>query len=97
MEDEILKKLEHIKRLIENQSLLQKSVLNFKEACTYLEFSQSHLYKLTSTKQIPHFIPNGKKIYFKREELDLWLLRNKQVSCEEIEKQANDYLIKNKR
>ncbi len=92
--DEIIKRLERLERLIESQSINTKEVLNFNETCQYLELSQSHLYKLTSTGAIPHYKPNGKKIYFNRPELDAWLLRNRSISKEEIEQQAANYLIK---
>jgi excisionase family DNA binding protein len=92
--DEILERLDKIERLIVSQSIVQKDVLNFNEACSYLELSQSHLYKLTSTRQIPHFCPQGKKLYFNRHELDGWLQRNRQSTSEEIEKQATNYIIK---
>lgn len=92
--DEILKRLEKIELLLEGQNLVRKDVLNFNETCDYLELSQSHLYKLTSTGAIPHYKPNGKKIYFKRSEVDQWLLRNRTASSEEIENRATDYLIK---
>jgi excisionase family DNA binding protein len=92
--DEILKRLDKIERLIESQNLVQKAVLNFNEACAYLELSQSHLYKLTSTRQIPHFCPQGKKLYFNRHELDAWLQRNRQSTADEVEKQATNYIIK---
>ena len=95
--DEILKRLDKIERLIESQNIVRKEVLNFNEACEYLELSQSHLYKLTSSKSVPHFCPQGKKLYFNRQELDEWLQRNKQATTDEIEKQAADYVIKNKR
>lgn len=95
--DEILKRLDQIERLIISQSLVRKDVLNFNEACEYLELSQSHLYKLTSSKSVPHFCPQGKKLYFNRLELDEWLQRNKQSTTDDIEKQAADYVIKNKR
>lgn len=74
--------------------MLQKEVLNFNEAAEYLELSVSHLYRLTSTKQIPHFCPQGKKLYFNRQELDAWLQRNRQTTTDEIEKMATDYIIK---
>jgi excisionase family DNA binding protein len=92
----ILQKLEQIEKLITNQSLLQKTVLNFHEASQFLDVSASHLYKLTSKKEIPHFCPNGKKLYFKREELDQWLQRNRQASEGEIEQAAVDFVIRNK-
>ncbi|MDQ3191274.1 MAG: helix-turn-helix domain-containing protein [Bacteroidota bacterium] len=95
--DEILKRLDKIERLLESQNIVRKDVLNFNETCEYLELSQSHLYKLTSSKSVPHFCPQGKKLYFNRHELDDWLQRNKQSTNDEIEKQAADYVIKNKR
>jgi excisionase family DNA binding protein len=92
--DEILKRLEKIERLLESQNLVQKDVLNFNETSEYLELSHSHLYKLTSTRQIPHFCPQGKKLYFNRQELDAWLQRNRLTTTEEIEKEATNYISK---
>jgi len=92
--DEILLRLEKIERLLTSQTMLQKEVFNFNEAAEYLELSLSHLYRLTSTKQIPHFCPQGKKLYFNRQELDAWLQRNRQTTTEEIEKMATNYIIK---
>jgi excisionase family DNA binding protein len=94
MDANILSKLERIEKLLETQQAMQKQVLNFNDTCIYLELSQSHLYKLTSTGSIPHYKPNGKKLYFKREELDTWLLRNRNNSIDEIEQEAANYLIK---
>lgn len=94
MDANILSKLERIEKLLETQQVMQKQVLNFNDTCIYLELSQSHLYKLTSTGSIPHYKPNGKKLYFKREELDTWLLRNRNNSIDEIEQEAANYLIK---
>ncbi|MCK9613128.1 MAG: helix-turn-helix domain-containing protein [Bacteroidales bacterium] len=95
--DEILKQLNELKALITEQNLLKKEVLNFHEACQYLDISESHLYKLTSAKQIPHFCPQGKRLYFNRCELDNWLQRNRQTTTDEIEQQATEYIINNKR
>ncbi len=95
--DQILKQLDELKALITGQTLLLKDVLNFSEACQYLNISESHLYKLTSRKQIPHFCPQGKKLYFNRHELDGWLQQNRQTTTDEIEKQATEYVIQNKR
>lgn len=94
MDTNILEKLERIEKLLETQQAMQKQVLNFNDACIYLELSQSHLYKLTSTGSIPHYKPNGKKLYFNRQELDNWLLRNRSNSFDEIEQEAANYLIK---
>jgi len=50
-----------------------KTVLNMEEAARYLNVSKSYLYKLTSTNKIPHYSPGRKLIYFKKEELELWI------------------------
>lgn len=92
--DEILNRLENLENLIESQGINQKEVLNMVEASKYLELSVSHLYKLTSAGTIPYYKPNGKKLYFKRTELDAWLLRNRSKTKEEIEREAADYLLK---
>jgi excisionase family DNA binding protein len=76
------------------QNMLRKDVLTFNEAAVYLDVSHSHLYKMTSTGVIPSYKPNGKKLYFNRKELDEWLLTNKQLSQDEIQQQAADYIIK---
>lgn len=96
-EELILDKLSEIAFKLDEQNLLQKTVLNFNEACSYLDVSQSHLYKLTSTRQIPHFCPQGKKLYFNRTELDVWLQRNRQSTNEEIEQEVNEKLFNSRR
>ena len=96
-DEKIIDMLYSIDKKLNEQNLLQKDILNLNEACAYLDISASHLYKMTSSKSIPHFCPQGKKLYFKRIELDEWLMRNRQSSADEIEKAATDYLIRNKR
>jgi excisionase family DNA binding protein len=96
-EELILDKLSEIANKLDEQNLLQKTVLNFNEACSYLDVSQSHLYKLTSTRQIPHFCPQGKKLYFNRTELDVWLQRNRQSTNEELEQEVNEKLFNSRR
>jgi len=96
-ENLILEKLSQLEQKIDQQALLKKEVLNFNDACLYLDISASHLYKLTSQKLVPHFCPQGKKLYFNRTELDDWLQRNRQSSADEIEREAANYIIKNSR
>ena len=98
MEDNIIiEKLNIIEQKLNEQALLKKDVLNFSEACSYLDISESHLYKLTSQKKIPHFCPQGKRLYFNRQELNQWLQQNRQTTDDEIEKQASDYINRNRR
>jgi len=84
-------KIDLILILVQDLTLMKKSVFNFAETAKYLDVGTSHLYKLTSTKAIPHFCPNGKKLYFNREELDNWLQRNKILSSDELNELAIDH------
>ena len=97
MDEVIFQKLESIEKMLTEQNMLKKEVLNFNEAAIYLEVSHSHLYKLTSTSKIPSYKPNGKKLYFNRQELNEWLLSNRQISTAEIEEQANQFKLKSGR
>lgn len=71
-----------------------KETLDFEECASYINQSRSYLYKLTSQGLIPHYKPNGKKIYFKRSELDEWVLKNKVYSADELEEKATNHLAR---
>lgn len=92
--EDVYQKLETIEKILIEQNLLKKDVLNLIEAALYLDISHSHLYKLTSTGAIPCYKPNGKKVYFNRPELDKWLLTNRQITQSDIEKQADEFLLR---
>lgn len=97
MDEQVLTEIRELKKLIYEQNMLQKEVLNFNEAAVYLEVSHSHLYKLTSTGTIPAYKPNGKKLYFNREELNSWLLSNRQASISDIEEEVSQFKLKSGR
>jgi excisionase family DNA binding protein len=54
-----------------------KRVLGLDEAAQHTGFSKHTLYRLTSEKGIPHS-KRGRKVFFDRQELDIWLLQYKQ-------------------
>lgn len=62
--------------------------LNVEEAARYLDLSPSYLYKLTSRGEIPHYKPNGKRLYFLKSDLRKWILRGRVAPQEEIEAEA---------
>ena len=90
----ILNKLSAIESLLEATN--QTKPLNLLEAAKFLDLSRSHLYKLTSERKIPHFKPNGKKIYFDRSELVQWLKRKPARTLEETEENAASYIVSGK-
>ncbi|EKO3431519.1 helix-turn-helix domain-containing protein [Vibrio fluvialis] len=73
-ENQLAEMFENIRSL----KVMTKEVMTINECAQYTGLSVSYLYKLTHRKLIPFFKPMGKRVYFKRTEIDLWLLRNKQ-------------------
>lgn len=86
--------LEHRIQQLEKSLYQAKNILSFEEACAFLNFSKSYLYKLTSTCAIPHFKPSGKMVYFEREELEKWLRQNPVKTKDQIEMEASSYILK---
>lgn len=87
--DLIEKRLEKIENLL----IGQKNVFTFEECCRYTGISKTYMYKLTCTNKIPHFKPYGKTIYFSKEEIDKWLLKNPIKTTEQIEQEAATYVV----
>jgi excisionase family DNA binding protein len=80
---------------IEAYSLLNaKTVLTLTEAHVFTGLSKSHLYKLTCTKQIPHYKPNGKTIYFDKKELTDWMKHGRINSNDEATQQATAFIVR---
>ena len=73
-----------------------KPHLTLEEASKYLGLSKSFLRKLTRLKLIPHYKPNGKMIYFLKSDLDQYIRRNRISTHEEDEKEAANFILKNK-
>ncbi|PKG41665.1 helix-turn-helix domain-containing protein [Psychroflexus sp. MES1-P1E] len=65
-----------------------KKVLSFKEGCRYCDISESSMYKHTSNGTVTYYKPHGKLIFFKREDLDNWMLQNRHSTSEELENEA---------
>ena len=88
MPDQIL-----IPKDIADQLYFLKPILTFEEGCQYTGLSKSYMYKHTSAGNIPFYKPEGRKIYFRRVDLDHWMLRNRQDSNEEISRKATKHSL----
>ena len=86
--EELTIKFESIEKLL----LTQKNVLNFSDVELYTNLSKSYLYELTSSGGIPCYKPNGKHLYFKRQEIEDWLLSNKKVTNIELDELASTHI-----
>lgn len=92
--EEIKERLEAVEAAIEMAGIAKKEVLTLAELSKYTGMSRSHLYKLTMKKTIPHSKPAGKMLFFRREEIDAWLLRGRVSTDEEISRKAINYCNK---
>lgn len=68
----------------------KKSFIGFKEACNFLGISASCLYKYRMNNIVPYY-KTGKKLYFKIEELEDWLVKRKVKSNDELINQIQNY------
>lgn len=78
--------------LVEQRQLLSKPILTLAEAAVFLGVKPSQLYKLTSQKAIPHSKPNGKIIYFDRDELIEWVRQGRVMTASDINHAAQSRL-----
>lgn len=73
-----------------------KTMLTAEEAASYLGISKSYLYKLTMRRCIPFYKPEGKLVYFRRDELEVWLCRNRVATQDELDVQVATYILNKK-
>jgi len=88
----IANRLASIEQMLQEQRqmMFNKDTLDFDEAVAYTKYSKSYLYRLTSSRKIPHF-KRGHKVFFDRKRLDEWLRGVSIKSQEEIESEAETY------
>lgn len=91
--NELIKRLDRIEVLT---LLAAKSVLTLEEVCLLTGLAKSTVYKMTANRVIPHYhADGGKHLYFKKDEVENWLTRNRVSSQTEDEQKAvNEYFTK---
>lgn len=65
-----------------------KAVLTAREAAAYMGCDMSYLYSLTKSRTLPYYKPGGKLLYFRRVEIENWLLHNRIDSESELTQTA---------
>lgn len=79
--NEILSKLQSIERLT---LLAAKRVLNVDEASMVTGLSVDTLRRKVGAREIPAYRPNGKNLFFNKEELEEWMMRGKILTSDEV-------------
>lgn len=97
MNDDVMNVIEQRFDRLEQLTLIgAKPVLNLEEAVMFTGLSKGHLYRLTSEKQIPCY-KKCRKLYFKKSELEDWLLERPIMTRAEVERKAATHIALNKR
>lgn len=78
------------------QQPAQETFLTITNLMKYTGLNKSSIYKKTSTREIPHY-KRGKRLFFKRTEIDEWIGELRIKTMDEIEIEAATYLMKHKR
>ncbi len=72
------------------------TLLSLSEAALFLKIAEATLYGYTSARKIP-FLKKGKKLYFRRAELEAWLQSGRRKTVSEIEKEAATFTSKKRK
>ena len=95
--NEILERLDAMEQAI-NQTqtfalLAAKTMLSIADVAALTGMSKAHIYRLTCTRAIPYYKPNGKQIYFKRQDVETWMQQNRVDSVADAEAIAARYCV----
>lgn len=90
--EELYLKLESkIEKDLRFLSVQKKEILTIADAALLLNLSTSQVYKLTMAGEIKFYKPHGKKIYFKRSDIDDWVFKEqKTTEPESLDSQAEE-------
>ena len=60
-------------------------ILDLRQAAELLKLKPSYMYSLIHQNKIPHYKPNGKRVYFVKSELIKWIMGSKVSTVDELE------------
>lgn len=86
--EEILNELREMKKIL---LLASKEVLNVEDASILLGVSKDRIYHMVNSGDLPCYKRGNKSIFFKKSEIERWMLRGKKMSNEELEIEAMSY------
>jgi excisionase family DNA binding protein len=87
---EIVKLLRRIVRVLNTEKTTK---LTLEEASKYTGLKESYLYKLTSWKLVKYYKPRGKKVYFKKRDLDKYIFSNPIRSNDQLAREVINYVV----
>lgn len=82
---------EQLDRIEQYAMIAAKSMLNIKEAAIILGMTIEGVRCLVRNNTLPYYKPNINRLYFKKSELEDWMMQNRSKSMTEIESEAAAY------
>ena len=92
IKDILVEALNERKQTTTDHNIAIEKPMSIKELSEYINLSVSTLYGLTSKRLIP-CSKKGKRLYFRKDEILKWVNEGKRKTVEEIEKEAENYII----
>ena len=88
--DRIEKKLDHLAK----RSKSNDELMSIEEVAKYIHYQKTSIYGLVKKRNIPYIKASG-KLHFRKSEIDNWLDRRRVKTKSEIEKMADEYILRN--
>lgn len=85
--------LQDIKKELRRLNLASLRVMNIEQVSDYFEIPKKTIYN--NIKKIPHSKKSG--LWFKREDVEEWLLSNPVKTDADLERASSNYILKNRR
>ena len=97
----ILERLDRIEKAITALNYISyipdsNQIMNIAEVAAYIKVAKATIYGMTHRNTIPHY-KNGKKLFFKKSEIDEWIFSKRIKTNLDIENEAMGYIRKNPR
>ena len=73
--------------------MAEKRFLSLTEAAAFVGLSKSCFYQMTKNRQVPHYKPNGGKVFFDPAELEAWVKSFRVSTKEELQQKAQAYCM----
>jgi excisionase family DNA binding protein len=90
----ILREIRNLKREVKKSNLFRKRYYTMKEASIVAGISLSFIQKLVASNLIAHSRPNGKLIFIRRRDLEVFLMKNYVYTSDDMDTIVANNLIK---
>jgi len=89
-------KIEQLESLLQTLLSLQSEAISVDGLMALTGWTKGYIYKLTSKGILAVYKPNGKTSFYKKSEIESYLLSNRKATITEIKTEAADYVLNNR-